>query len=138
MTHRVVTALSCIFMAASGSSQIHGPQKIDPQAQLMKYYRQYPDRYIRISKESWRYNEKTRAAQHSFTLNNTAMVPYCEIQVRFEYQDEKGTTIATQSQQVAGILQPYRPVQQKDLTLKAIPARAVNVVVSVSRALVCR
>ncbi len=138
MPHRVVTAFSCIFLAISGFGQARRPQKIDPQAQLFSYYRQYPDRYIRISQESWRYNQRTRVAQHSFTLNNTAMVPYCEIRIRFEYKDEKGATLLTQSQQLAGILQPYRPVQQKDVTLKAVPAPAVNVVVSVDKALVCR
>ena len=138
MMQRAAVAFSCILAAMTGSAQIRGPQKIDPQAQLIKYYRQYPDRYIRISKESWRYNQRTGMAQHSFTLNNTATVPYCEIEMRFAYQDEKGATIVTQAHPIAGILQPYRPVEQKNVTLKRIPNKAVNVVVTVSKALVCR
>jgi hypothetical protein len=137
MKHYAAVAFSCVVLVLSASAQTHRPQKIDPQAQMMQYYRQYPDRYIRISKESWQYAQATRLALHSFTLNNTAVVPYCEIEMRFSYQDEKGAAVATMTQSIPGILQPYRP-EQKDVKLKAVPPKAVNVVVSVSKALVCR
>ncbi len=135
---RAVVAFSFLLAAMLVPAQIRGPRKIDPQAQLIRYYHEFPDRYIRVSKESWQYSQPTKTAVHAFTLNNTATVPYCEIEVRFTYQDDKGATVATVKQSIPGILQPYRPAGQKDLRVKPVPDKAVNAVVSVSKALVCR
>ncbi len=118
--------------------QSRTPAKRDPQTQILQYYREYPDRYIRLSKESWYYDQIARTAVHSFTLQNTATVPYCEVQVKFAYQDEKGVTLVTQSQEIPGILQPYRPVDLKAFKVKGVNNKASNVVLTVSKALICR
>lgn len=138
MAHYAALAFSCILLVMSVPAQIRGPRKIDPQAQLMQYYKQYPDRYIRVSKESWKYTSVSRMAVHSFTLNNTATVPYCEVEMKFSYQDDDGKTLATMTQVIPGILQPYRPVELKGIRVKPISAKAANMILSVSKALICR
>ena len=62
------------------------PRKPDPAAQLLNYYRKYPERYIRITDETWKYDQRAHSALHSLTLKNTASASYYGIEVRFEYQ----------------------------------------------------
>jgi hypothetical protein len=111
-------------------------QKPSPQAQLLAYYRDYPDRYIRISKESWRYLQGTRTAYHSFTLRNIATVPYNAIEVRLSYQDSDGKTLQTQTVKIPGVLAAGGTMEVKDIAVKRVPAASERVLVGLARALI--
>ncbi len=113
-------------------------RKPDPQAQLLQYYRQYPARYIRISKESYAYLQQMRVAYHSFTLTNLAGVSYSEIEVQFSYRNRKGESVANQALQVQGVLKPYGTLEVKRMRVKGVPPACENVVLAVSKAVIYR
>jgi len=111
-------------------------QKLSPEAQLLTYYREYPDRYIRISKETWRYDQSSRSAFHSFTLKNTAGVAYSSIEVRFSYLGSGGKTLHTQTVKIPGTLAPYGTMEAKKITVKHVPAASESVLIGVASALI--
>jgi hypothetical protein len=123
---------------ASSATQSRTTRRLDPQTQLLEYYRRYPDRYILVSNQSWKYDFVARAAIHSFTLRNTASVGYCDIEVSFAYQAASGKTLQTQVVKVQGILEALRTLDVRRVKVKAAPSDADTVVVSVVKATVCR
>jgi len=125
------------FAAVSGS-QSRTAHRPDPQAQLLEYYRRYPDRYILVSNQTWNYDYVARAAFHSFTLRNTAGAGYCDIEVSFNYQAASGKSMQTQVVKVQGILEAYQKLDVRRVKVKGAPERADTVLVSVARATVCR
>ncbi len=122
-------------MPAESASQ---SRRVDPQAQLLQYYRQYPDRYIRVSKESWKYEEKSRIALHSFTLRNTATVGYCEIEISFVYQASGGKTLHTEHVKLPDLLGALRTIDVNQLKVQKVPRGAETAIVRVAKALICR
>ena len=73
----VVASLLLLVLTISTSviskaAQVRQRRGLDPQTQLLNNYRKYVDRYIRISGETWKYDDSTRSATHSFTLKNIA------------------------------------------------------------------
>ena len=124
--------------ATASAGQTRTTRKPDPQAQLLEYYRRYPDRYILVSNESWKYDYVVRAAIHSFTLRNTASVGYCDIEVSFNYQAASGKTAQTQVVKVQGILEALQKLDVRRVKVKGAPDASEAVVVSVVRATVCR
>ena len=111
-------------------------RKIDPQAQILQYYRQYPERYIRISKESWKYDANSRMASHVLTLTNSATVPYHLIDLQFSYATAKGKVLRTQVVSVQGILAAGGVMDVKKIRVKNVPNAAESVVITVAKALV--
>jgi hypothetical protein len=111
-------------------------RKIDPQAQILQYYRQYPERYIRISKESWKYDANSRIASHTLTLTNSATVPYHLIDLGFSFETANGKILHTQIVSVPGILAAGGVMDVKKIRVKNVPNAAENVVVTVAKALV--
>jgi hypothetical protein len=111
-------------------------QKLSPEAQLLIYYRQYPDRYIRVSKESWQYDQSSRSAFHSFTLKNTAGVAYYAIEVLVSYQRSDGKILYTQAVKIPGTLAPYGTLEVKKITVKHVPAASESVLIGVAKALI--
>jgi len=75
--------------------------------QLLNNYRQYPDRYIRISGETWEYDAGSRCAFHSFTLKNIAGVAYSDIELRVTYLGSDGKKLQSQVLKIPGILAAY-------------------------------
>ena len=113
-------------------------RKVDPQAQILEYYRQYPERYLRISKETWQYDQRSRTAFHSFTIKNTATVPYTGIELRFSYESSAGQKLKAEIVKIDGTLTAFAARELKHLRVKNVPASAVNVVVSVEKAAAVR
>ena len=104
-----------------------------PSDQLFGYYRRYPERYLRISEQSWKYDPRRRSAAHSFTLSNVATVPYYYIQVRFTYQDSSGKTLQSK---VVQVLEGIAALGKKRIRagVKGVPKEAEQVVVSIESA----
>lgn len=118
--------------------QSHASRKPDPQAQLLDYYRRYPDRYILVSTQTWKYDFPARTAIHSFTLRNTASVGYCDIEVSFNYQAASGKSMQTQVVKIQGILEALRTLEARRIKVKGAPDTAEIALVSVVKASVCR
>ena len=109
----------------------------DPQTQLLEYYRQYPDRYIRAVDESWVYNNKTRVAIHSFTLRNLATVAYTGLEVSFSYESAGGKTL-TRTVKIPGFILASASRSLKNIAVKEVPAGIKSVTTIVSKAQIAR
>lgn len=118
----------------SGFDQTPHSRKIDPQTQILQYYRQYPDRYIRITKETWQYEELSHTARHSFILRNSATVPYQDIEIRFRYESSAGKVLHTQVVKMQGILGALGTLKCQNVRVKNVPMAATNVVLTVANA----
>jgi hypothetical protein len=119
--------------AAAVAEQARKAPKTDQQTQLLNNYRKYPDRYIRISDESWKYDETTQTALHSFTLKNNAGAAYSSIELRASYLDQDGKTLLNQVLPIPGALSPYQVKKFKDLKVKKVPRAATQVLLMVTK-----
>jgi hypothetical protein len=108
----------------------------DPQAQLLGYYRDYPDRYLRIADETWSYNPVLRTAFHSFTLRNIATVAYGDIEITFSYQASTGKALLTRTVKVKGPLSAFTNLDIKKMKVTGVPDATKSVVTTVTKALV--
>jgi hypothetical protein len=105
----------------------------DPQTQLLNNYRQYPDRYIRISDETWRYDDLSHAASHSFTMKNIAGVAYAGIEIRVNYMSASGKTLQSQTLKIPGILPAYGTRKIHDLKAQNVPAKSDQAILAVTK-----
>jgi hypothetical protein len=110
--------------------------KPDPQAQLLEYYRQYPDRYLRISDEKWAYNPATQTAIHSFTLRNIALAAYAAIEVNLSYESASGKVLLSRTIKIEGPIAASATMEIKNKKVAGVPATAKNVVTTVAKAAV--
>ena len=117
-----------------GFNQTPHARKVDPRAQLLQYYREYPGSYIHITRESWRYNDLTRVATHSFVLKNSATVPYHDIEILMRYESGSGNALYTHTARLPGMLTALGSMDVSDLKISGVPPAAANVVASVARA----
>ncbi len=118
----------------SGFEQSPHARKIDPQVQILQYYRQYPERYIRIARETWQYDETSRTAIHSFTLRNSATVAYQDIEMRFSYESSAGKVLYTQVVKIPGTLAALGIRKVESIKVTKVPGAAINVVLTVTAA----
>ncbi len=118
----------------SGFEQTPHSRKIDPQTQIFQYYREYPDRYIHISRETWQYEELTHTALHTFILNSSATVPYEDIEIRFSYESSAGKVLYTQVLKMQGTLGALGTLKCERIKVKNVPPAASNVVLTVANA----
>ncbi len=126
-----------ILIAAAGlDAQIRARKGPDPQTQLLNNYRNYADRYIRISGESWKYDDVARSASHSFTLKNIAGVAYSDIELRVDYLSPKGNTLKSHSLKIPGILPAYQTKKFKDLKVENAPTESDQAVLTVTKAVI--
>jgi hypothetical protein len=123
----------CVFEVDS-AGQIRLPRRPDPQTQLLNNYRKYPDRYIRISNEAWRYNNKSHIAFHSFTLKNIAGVAYAEIEIRLKYLSADGKTLQSQVLKIPGILAAYQTKKINELKVRNAPEESDQVLATIEKA----
>jgi hypothetical protein len=107
-------------------------RKIDPQTQLLQYYRQYPERYIRVTKDTWQYAAGSRLAFHTFTLRNSATVAYQAIEVRFEYQSSSGKVLYTHVAKIQGTIAALGSKKIDNMQVKNVPAAATIAMLSVA------
>jgi hypothetical protein len=109
-------------------------KKLSAEEQTRVYYRQYPEGYLRISKESWRYEEHQRKAFHSLILTNTSKVAYNEIELLFRYQDASKKFIKTHNVKLRETAKPGGTINIRDLEIDGVPPEALSVVASVAKA----
>ncbi len=109
-------------------------RKIDPSAQILEYYRQYPERYIRITGESWQYDQVSHTATHFLTLRNSATVPYSAIEIRFDYTSPGGKIIQSETVKIPGVLGALGTMEVKKAKVRNIRAAAETVVSKVAKA----
>jgi hypothetical protein len=131
-----VAGVTIIGLALTAAAQTRTARKVDPQAQLLNNYRKYPDRYIRISNETWRYDDTNQTAFHSFTLKNNAGVAYSGIQVRVNYLNDDGKTLQSQVLNVPGTLAAYEIKKIKDIRNRKVPPQCTQAVISISTAVI--
>jgi hypothetical protein len=117
-----------------GAQQNQPLRRPNPQTQLLNNYRQYPDRYIRISGESWKLGETNDSALHSFTLKNIAGVAYSDIELRVNYLDANGKTLLSRTVKVPGILAAYSVKKVQNMEVKNVPGSSDSVLLSVAKA----
>lgn len=110
-------------------------QKLSPQEQILQYYREYPERYIRVFKETWQYDLASKKSFHSFSLRNSATVSYHAIEVSLSYQ-AGGKTLQTQTVKIPGVLAPGGTMEVKKIEVKGVPAASQTVLIVVTKALV--
>jgi hypothetical protein len=125
-------------LPAESIAQTRSMKKPDPQAQLLEYYRQYPDRYLRISNETWAYDRVSRTAFHSFTIRNLAMVAYGAIEVNFSYQSSSGKELLLRTVKIAGPLAASSAMDIKRMKVTGVPVTTQSVVTTVAKASVVR
>jgi hypothetical protein len=126
-----VLAMIIHIYAAARAEQTRPSRRPDPQTQLLNNYRKYPDRYIRISGESWKYDEDTKTASHSFALKNIAGVAYSGIEIRASYMDPNGKTMQKQVLKIPGILSPYQTKKFKGIKTRNVPAASDQALLAV-------
>jgi len=108
----------------------------DPQTQVLENYRRYPDRYIRISEEAWKYDIASHSAMHSFTLKNNAGVAYSDIEIRLIYQDSKGKTLQSQTLKIPGVLGIAEIRKIKNMKASNVPMASEQVLLTVAKGLI--
>ncbi len=113
-------------------------QRPDPQKQLLQYYTQYPERYLRIADEKWQYDPASQAAFHSFSLRNIATLAYTNIEVNFDYEGRDGKVLLKRTAKIPGVLETGRTLEVKRLKIANVPRTVSNVVASVAKAVVVR
>ena len=116
------------------AEQIRLPRRPDPQTQLLNNYRKYPDRYIRISNEAWRYDGRSNTAFHSFTLKNIAGVAYAEIEIGLKYLSADGKTLQSKILKIPGILAAYQTRKINELKVRSAPAESDQVLATIEKA----
>jgi len=123
-------------LPVDGVAQTRSMKKPDRQAQLMGYYREYPDRYLRITDETWLYDPVSRTALHSFSIRNIAMAAYTSIEVTFSYQTSTGKVLLIRTVKIPGQLAASATLAVKKLKVTGVPAATKTVVTTVAKALV--
>jgi hypothetical protein len=137
----LLISLSPLYSSATyaqTAAQRRPPRPEDVQAQLLNYYRQYPDRYIRVENHTWTLDMKTHTSYHTLTLRNSAGVAYGEIEICFTFQMGDGKTGGTQTLKVAGKIAPFQTLAVRRLAVKNTHTDCGSVTASVVRAAVYR
>jgi hypothetical protein len=111
-------------------------QKFAAAPTIMDYFRQFPDRYIRVENELWVWRNKS--AVHSFTLRNLATVPYNAIEVRFSYESQTGEVLLTREVEIPGVLESQGTMKINNIEIQGVPAAAKIAIVEVARARMVR
>jgi hypothetical protein len=114
----------------AGQRPIPGPT---PSAELFGYYRRYPDRYLRISDQSWVYDSQRQSAVHSLTLTNVATAPYYYIQMRFTYLSASGKRMHSRVVQVLEGISAFGK-KRLEVKLKNLPKEPDQVLVTIESA----
>ncbi len=105
--------------------------KVDPKTRIREYYVQYPESYIRIGKESWRYFGASGTAYHRFTLTNKATVSYDNIRIEVSYQSAAGKVVLRETIVLPGILEASGSREISDLEVKHVPSDSETVLIRV-------
>lgn len=109
-------------------------QKRDPNDRILANFKKYPDRYILIVDESWRYDPVARQATHSLTLQNNATVAYSGIELRFSYESARGKILDTRTVPLSDPLPASSKKVLKGIQMRDIPPGTKSVVTAVAGA----
>ncbi len=71
-------------------------------------------------------NAKFRIARHTIEIRNNGKVPYCRIQLGFDYLNRNGKPLTTRTQSVSRIILPGTSLKPVDITLDGLPASTAN------------
>jgi hypothetical protein len=137
----VVASLLLLVLTISTSvigkaAQVRQRRGLDPQTQLLNNYRKYVDRYIRISGETWKYDDSTRSATHSFTLKNIAGVAYSGVELNINYLNADGKSLQILALKVPGTLGAYASKKFTNLKVQKVPKDCDQAVLTVSKAVI--
>jgi hypothetical protein len=116
------------------TAQVRPRKGLDPQTQLLNNYRKYVDRYIRISDETWKYNDISHSATHSFTLKNIAGVTYSDIELSVNYMNGGGKSLQTHILKIPGTLTAYTSKKFTNLKVQKAPQECEQAVLTVTKA----
>lgn len=105
--------------------------KADPAARVRDYYARYPESYLRIGKESWRYDGVDRTARHKFTLTNRAMVTYDDIRIELTYQSAAGKVLRRETVELPGSLEASGSRDISGLEIRHVPCKSETVLLRV-------
>jgi hypothetical protein len=130
----LIWAATGVYAGSAQNSRM--PRRPDPKVQLLNNYRRYPDRYIRIPEESWKFDQMAGIASHSFTLKNSAAAVYSEIEIRFTYLNSEGKILHSRLVKMPGSLAPYEVRKIKNFKVKNVPAASDQVLLAVAKALI--
>jgi hypothetical protein len=128
----IIVLISIVSIAA----QTRARKAPDTQTQLLNNYRNYADRYIRISDEKWKYDDVAQIATHSFSLKNTAGVAYSEIELRVNYLSPAGKALKSSTIKIPGVLPAYQTKKFKDLRVEKVPEASDQAVLAVTKAVI--
>jgi len=95
--------------------------KVDPKTRAGEYYAQYPESYIRISRESWRYDSGSGTAYHKFTLTNQATVGYDSIRIELTYKSAAGKAVRSETITLPGRLEASGSREISNLRVEHVP-----------------
>lgn len=110
----------------------------DYQAQLLQYYTQYPDRYLRIANEKWSLDSVSGVAFHSFTIHNIATLAYSAIEVTITYEGSNGKVLLTRTAKIPGVLAPSKILEVKRVKITGVPQTTANAVITIAKAVIVR
>ncbi len=105
--------------------------KEDPKARIREYYARYPESYIRIGKESWRYESGSRTAYHKFNLANQATVSYDNIRIELTYMSVTGKVLHSETIALPGRLEASGSREISDLVVKHVPPDSDTVLIRI-------
>jgi hypothetical protein len=112
------------------------PRITDPREQALEYSVKYPERFIRVGDESWKYDQSSRTAFHSFTLSNSGTVAYRSIRIRLVYRSAEGKELVTRSLELPGRLAARGSRKVSTVKMTNIPAASDTVLLEVVGAVV--
>ncbi len=110
--------------------------KVDPVKRVREYYAQFPESYIRIGKESWRYDSSNGTAYHRFTVTNQATVGYEDIRIELTYKSATGKTLHSETITLPGRLAATGSMEISDLEVRHVPRASDTVLIRVVGAIV--
>ena len=108
------------------------------QTQLLQYYTQYPDRYLRIANEKWDFNAVSRITSHSFTIHNIATLAYSGIEVTITFEGPDGKTLLIRTAKIPGVIESFKTLEVKQIKITGVPKTAANAVVTIAKAVIVR
>ena len=136
MARLLISGIIILIFAVTIAAQVRARKAPDPQTQLLNNYRNYADRYIRITDEKWKYDDVAQSASHSFSLKNTAGVAYSEIELRVNYLSPAGKALKSSKIRIPGVLPAYQTKKFKDLKVEKVPSASDQAVLAVVKAVI--
>ena len=138
----VLLLCSLLFLAYKAAMRIRPlgvvrqppPLKTDPLDVVRGYYRDFPGHYIRVDRESWRYDFARGGGEHTLELRNTATVGYRAIRLRFRYESATGRELGSKEIALVEDLEPGGTIRLRNLFVAGAPREADRVVTVVAGA----